>query len=71
MILSHILVVFVFLCMSKSLELLSGHSIKKIKDTIWNIEESVLLDTLTNKKFTKRIKIPENEITSLWINSNL
>ena len=70
-ILSHILIVFVSLCISKSLKLQTGHSIKKIKSTIWNIEESVLLDTLTNKKFTKHMKIPENDITSLWTNSNL
>jgi len=52
---AHILIVFVSLCVAKSIELFSGFSIKKIKDLIWDVLDIKLKDDLTGKTFTKRI----------------
>lgn len=51
----HILIVFVSLCMAKSIELFSGLSIKKIKDLIWDVLEIKLRDDLTGNIFSKQI----------------
>ena len=64
MILSHILIVFVSLCMSKSLELQTGYSIKVIKKNIFRIMDIVLIDKPTNREFTKRQEFPDSEIFS-------
>ena len=64
MILSHILIVFVSLCMSKSIELQTGYSIKVIKKNIFRIMDIVLIDKLTNREFTKRQEFPDSEIFS-------
>ena len=64
MILSHILVVFVFLCMSKSLELQTGHSIKRIKDEIWDILDINIIEGNTQRIFTKRTKYPDSDVFS-------
>ena len=62
----HILIVFVSLCVAKSLELYSGLSVKKIKDLIWDILDIKLKDDLTGKTFTKRIDvIPQRAIEIL------
>lgn len=63
---AHILIVFVSLCISKSLELLTGISIKKIRDMIFAIQDIEFVDSITNKKFLKRMDMPENAITALW-----
>ena len=64
MILSHILIVFVSLCISKSLELQTGLSIKIIKKNIFRIMDIVLIDELTNRTFTKRQKFPDSDVFS-------
>jgi len=64
MILSHILIVFVSLCMSKSLELQTGLSTKLIKKNIFRIMDIVLIDELTNRTFTKRQKFPDSDVFS-------
>ncbi len=64
MILSHILIVFVSLCMSKSLELKTGLSTKLIKKSIFHIMDIVLIDELTHKEFTKRQKFPDSDVFS-------
>lgn len=50
----HILIVFVSLCVVKSIELFSGLSIKRVKDLIWDVLDIQLKDSLTGKTFTKR-----------------
>jgi transposase len=56
----HILIVFISLCMAKSIELLTNLSIKKVKDMIWDIVDIEFTDTPTGKSFTKRINTQEN-----------
>lgn len=62
---THILIVFVGLCIAKSIELKTGYSIKKVRDAIWRILDAELVDTLTNKKFTKRMDTAGNEMAEL------
>jgi len=62
---THILIVFVSLCIAKSIELKTGYSIKKVRDAIWRILDAELVDTLTNKKFIKRMETTGNEIAEL------
>lgn len=63
---AHILVVFVSLCLAKSIELKTGYSIKKVKDMIWRILDIELVDTLTDRIFTKRMKIAGNEVAEFF-----
>lgn len=51
---AHILIVFVALAISKSIEIKLNKSIQKIKDEIWQIEDIELHDTLTNKTWVIR-----------------
>lgn len=51
---AHILIVFVALAISKSIEILLNKSIQNIKDEIWDIEDIELHDTLTNKTWVIR-----------------
>ena len=53
---THLVVVFVSLCLAKSIELKTGYSIKKVKDMIWDILDIEFIDVLTNKKFLKRMR---------------
>ena len=53
---THMLIVFVSLCLAKSIELTTGYSIRKVKDIIWNILDVEIVDSLTNKKFLKRMQ---------------
>lgn len=59
---AHILIVFVSLCITKSIELLTGFSIKKVKDMIWNILDIEFVDKLTNKKYLKRMEADSNKM---------
>lgn len=58
---THILIVFISLCISKSLELLTGLSINKIKKLIWKVEDIEIEDTLTGNKHILRMEIPYND----------
>jgi transposase len=58
---THILIVFLSLCVSKSFEIAACLSIKKIKDFIWEIEDIPLYDSITGKKYLLRTKIPYDE----------
>lgn len=62
---AHIGIVFVSLCLAKCLELQTGYSIKKVRDSIWRILDIELIDTLTNKTFIKRMELEGNEIAAL------
>lgn len=59
---AHVLIVFVSLCISKSIELLTGLSVKRVKDAVWKILDGKFEDTLTNGKFIKRMDFSQNEI---------
>ncbi len=51
---AHILIVFVALAISKSIEIKLNKSIQKTKTEIWDIEDIELHDTLTNKTWVIR-----------------
>ena len=53
---AHILIVFVALAISKSMEISLNKSIQKIRDDIWEIEDIELHDTLTGRKWIIRIE---------------
>lgn len=53
---THMLIVFVSLCLAKSIELKTGHSIQRVKDMIWNVLDIEIVDSLTHKKFLKRMQ---------------
>lgn len=56
---AHLLIVFLSLCVVKSIELKTKQSIKRVRDQIWDVLDIELTDTLTGKTFIKRTKIPE------------
>ena len=58
---THMLIVFISLCISKSLELLTGLSINKIKKLVWRVEDIEIEDTLTGNKHVLRMEIPYND----------
>jgi len=62
---AHMIIVFVSLCIVKSIELISGISIKRVKDQIWKILDVTMEDTLTKQKFVKRMDTSTNEIAEL------
>ena len=51
---AHILIVFIALAISKSIEINLSKSIQTIKDEIWEIEDIELHDTLTGKRWIVR-----------------
>jgi transposase len=59
---AHIGIVFVSLCLAKSIELQTGYSIKKVRDSIWRILDVELIDMLTKKTFIKRMERKGQEI---------
>lgn len=62
----HILIVFISLCVVKSIELYSGLSIRKIKDLIWDVLDIKLKDDLTGKTFNKRLDaVPQKAVEIL------
>lgn len=62
---THMLIVFVSLCIAKSIELKTGYSVKKVRDMIWRIMDIELVDTLTNRKWIKRMDTTEDEMAQL------
>jgi len=63
---AHILIIFVSLCLAKSIELLSKLSIKQVKKHVWPVQDIEFIDTITNKKFIKRMSIKDNPMAILW-----
>ena len=63
---AHIIIVFVSLCLAKSIELTTGYSIQKVRDMIWKILDIELVDTLTNRTFKKRMETTGNEMADLF-----
>lgn len=56
---THLLIVFISLCVTKTIELKTKQSIKRIRDQIWEVLDIQLRDTLTGKTYAKRTAIPE------------
>jgi transposase len=61
----HILIVFISLCIAKSIELLTNISIKKVKDLIWRILDIEFVDTLTKREYKRRMRTNGNEMATL------
>lgn len=61
----HILIVFVSLCMVKSIELLTKLSIKKVKDMIWRVLDIEFTDTFTKKEYRKRMVTKGSQMVEL------
>ncbi len=62
---AHIVIVFVSLCISKSIEMLTKLSIKKVRDTIWDVLDIQFTDIPTGKTFTKQINATGNPMVAL------
>lgn len=62
---THILIVFVSLCLAKSIELKTGYSIRKVRDMVWNILDIEFIDTLTGKQFLKRMDTTGNPMAEI------
>lgn len=67
---THILIVFVSLCLAKSIELKTGYSMRKVKDMIWDILDIEFTDTLTGKQFQKRMDSTANPMAELLRKTN-
>jgi transposase len=63
---AHILIVFISLCIAKSIELLTKLSIKKVTKYVWPILDIEFFDTLSKQTFKKRMKTVENPMVELW-----
>lgn len=62
---AHIVIVFVSLCISKSIEMLTHFSIKKVKDMIWDVLDITFTDLPTGTNFIKRINTAGNPMVKL------
>jgi transposase len=62
---AHILIVFVSLCIVRSIELLTRQSIRRVKDKVWKILDVTLEDTLTKQIFVRRMDTAANEMAQL------
>lgn len=65
---SHILIVFVSLCVTKAIEIATQNSIAKVKELIWPIQDVQFKDKLSNKIYLKRMKIVENPTIKILLN---
>ncbi len=63
---AHILIVFISLCMSKAIELLTKHSLQKVKRDIWRILDIEFTDSLSGKTFTRRMDTSVSPMAKLW-----
>ena len=62
---THMVIVFVSLCVAKSIELTTKLSIKRVRDMIWDILDIEFTDTVTNKIFLRRMETTENQMAIL------
>jgi len=65
---AHILIVFVSLCLAKTIEMKTNYSIRKVRDMIWDILDITFTDRLTNKQFVKRMDTTDNPMVKLLEN---
>ena len=63
---AHILIVFISLAVTKSIELKTSQSIRRIKETIWKIEDIALKDSITQKQITKRMTTKNLDLKKLY-----
>jgi transposase len=56
---AHVLLCFVAMIIGKFLELKTNMSIRKIRDTLWNVHEATITDTLTGKNITLQGNLTE------------
>lgn len=63
---AHVLIVFISLCITKSIELKTKISIKKVKEIIWEVEDIKFKDKLTDRVFIKRMEIQNPEVKNLF-----
>lgn len=63
---AHILIIFISLAISKSIELKTNQSTRKVKQQIWKIQDITLKDLLTNKQITKRMKTDDPTLKLLY-----
>lgn len=61
----HLVIVFMALCLAKSMELTTHTSLKKIKEILWDCLDCQLIDQNTGATYTKRIKIPTDPLFKL------
>lgn len=61
----HILIVFVSLCVAKSVELVTKLSIKRVRDIIWRILDIEFIDTFTKREYRKRMASRSNPMVEL------
>lgn len=57
---AHILIVFMSLCLARSIELKTQLSTKKVKRLIWRIVDVELIDNLTGKRYPKRMELGDD-----------
>lgn len=55
---AHILIVFLALCVAKSIELKTGMSVGKIKEKVWKVLDVEIRDKITGKTFIKQTPAP-------------
>ncbi len=53
----HVLIVFISLCIAKAIEITTQKSISRILQEIWEVSDIEFYDTLTNKRYVKRMEI--------------
>mgnify|MGYP001575403385 CR=1 FL=1 len=62
---THLLIVFISLCLGRSLEIIAKLSLAKIISLLWEVEDITLIDSLTHDSYTKRSSKISNELTDL------
>ena len=60
---SHLVIVFISLCISKYLEMRSALSIAKINRLLWRIHDAEIIDNSTGKTILRRMPLSEELIT--------
>lgn len=62
---AHLLIIFISLCMAKSLELATGLSIKKITELLWLIEDIEFQDQQTKEIYHKKTTVDSPELEKM------
>lgn len=62
---AHLLIVFISLCLGRSLEIVTKLSLFKIISLLWDVEDIILIDSQTRDSYTKRTTKISPELTNL------
>lgn len=62
---AHLLIVFISLCLARSLEITTKLSLAKIISLLWEVEDITLIDSQTHDSYTKRTTKISPELTNL------